>query len=87
MAWPFLTSGEDHGTVSYLADCALQAGLKTTVLAMQDIGRDLKGQFVDKDDRPIELMFKLYPWEWMLRDSFGPSLPGASTRWVEPPWK
>lgn len=81
------TSEEDHGTVSYLADCAVQAGLKTTMLAMQDIGRDAKGQFVDKGDRPIELMFKLYPWEWMLRESFGSSLPGASTRWVEPPWK
>ncbi|MET0446267.1 MAG: glutathionylspermidine synthase family protein, partial [Pseudorhodoplanes sp.] len=78
---------EDRGTVSYLQDCAVQAGLKTTVLAMKDIGRDGKGQFVDKDDRPIELMFKLYPWEWMLRETFGESLPGAATRWVEPPWK
>ncbi|MET0276964.1 MAG: glutathionylspermidine synthase family protein [Pseudorhodoplanes sp.] len=78
---------EDRGTVSYLQDCAAQAGLKTIMLAMEDIGRDAKGQFVDKDNRPIELMFKLYPWEWMLREKFGESLPGAATRWVEPPWK
>ncbi len=82
-----LDSEEDRGTVSYLQDCAIQAGLKTTMLAVADIGRSAKGQFVDRDDRLIELMFKLYPWEWMLREKFGQSLPGASTRWVEPPWK
>jgi glutathionylspermidine synthase len=32
-------------------------------------------------------MFKLYPWEWMMRDAFGASLPGAPTQFVEPPWK
>ena len=32
-------------------------------------------------------MFKLYPWEWMMRETFGTSLPGAPTQWVEPPWK
>jgi glutathionylspermidine synthase len=32
-------------------------------------------------------MFKLYPWEWMMREQFGSSLPGAPTQWVEPPWK
>ena len=30
---------------------------------------------------------KLYPWEWMFREQFGASLAGASTRWIEPPWK
>ena len=32
-------------------------------------------------------MFKLYPWEWMMREAFGTSLPGAPVQWVEPPWK
>ena len=32
-------------------------------------------------------MFKLYPWEWMMREAFGASLPGAPTQFVEPPWK
>ena len=54
---------------------------------MDEIGRDGEGQFVDREDRPIELMFKLYPWEWMLREEFGASLPGAATQLVEPPWK
>jgi glutathionylspermidine synthase len=78
---------EDGGTVAYLDDCARQAGLSTTILAMEQIGRTSQGQFVDLDEKPIELMFKLYPWEWMMREQFGASLPGAATQFVEPPWK
>jgi glutathionylspermidine synthase len=78
---------EDGGTIAYLDDCARQAGLSATILAIDDVGRTAKGQFVDDDDKPIELMFKLYPWEWMMREAFGASLPGASTQFIEPPWK
>jgi glutathionylspermidine synthase len=80
-------SAEDLGTLAYLEDTARQAGLTTTILAIGDMGRTPKGQFVDRDDRPIEIAFKLYPWEWMFREEFGASLAGASTRWIEPPWK
>jgi glutathionylspermidine synthase len=82
-----IDNAEDAGTIRYLEECAQQAGLATTVLAMADIGRMPDGRFVDRDDGPIELMFKLYPWEWMFGETFGASLPGASTRFVEPPWK
>lgn len=78
---------EDAGTVAYLEDCAQQAGLQTQLILVDDIGKDGRGQFVDTEDRPIELLFKLYPWEWMMREAFGASLPGASTQFVEPPWK
>jgi glutathionylspermidine synthase len=80
-------SAEDAGTIAYMADCARQAGLATTVLDMASIGRLKSGVFVDLENRPIELMFKLYPWEWMMREEFGTGLAGASTQWVEPPWK
>jgi glutathionylspermidine synthase len=80
-------NAEDLGTVSYIRDCAHQAGLETAVLAMADIGKTPNGGFVDRRGKPIELAFKLYPWEWMLREAFGNSLPDASTQWVEPPWK
>ena len=80
-------SAEDVGTISYLQDTAAQAGLPTEIIAMTQIGRAPHGGFVDAKDRPIELMFKLYPWEWMMREAFGPSLPGAATQFVEPPWK
>lgn len=83
----FTASAEDAGTLAYLEDTARQAGLTTTVLSMDAIGRRPDGVFVDGEDRDIVLAFKLYPWEWMFRENFGTSLPGASTRWIEPPWK
>jgi glutathionylspermidine synthase len=78
---------EDGGTIQYLEDTARQAGLTTTVLATESIGRNPRGGFVDLQDKPIELMFKLYPWEWMFREQFGTYLAGSPTRWLEPPWK
>jgi glutathionylspermidine synthase len=80
-------SAEDAGTLAYLEDTARQAGLKTTLLDLEAIGWRDDGGFVDADDRAIELMFKLYPWEWMFQDAFGAQLNRASTRWIEPPWK
>ena len=82
-----MDSPEDAGTAAYLEDCAHQAGLTTTVLPIEDIGKNSAGQFIDDDGRSIELLFKLYPWEWMLREAFGASLPGSATQFVEPPWK
>jgi len=80
-------SAEDEGTIRYIEDTARQAGLTTTVLAMDGIGRMPDGRFVDLDNKPITLLFKLYPWEWMFREEFGKYLAGASTRFIEPPWK
>src|SRR4029079_5757056 len=52
---------EDAGTLGYLEDTARQAGLPTTLIDIEDIGfRGDDGRFVDLDDRPIELSFKLY---------------------------
>jgi glutathionylspermidine synthase len=77
---------EDAGTLAYLEDTASQAGLKTTLIDIEDIGLRAD-HFVDLDDREIELAFKLYPWEWMFHDAFGAQLAKAPTRWIEPPWK
>jgi glutathionylspermidine synthase len=82
-----LDDPEDGGTVAYLEDTARQAGLETTRLPMEGIGRTPRGGFIDQNDRPIELIFKLYPWEWMFREQFGSYLAGSPTRWIEPPWK
>ena len=82
-----LDAPEDHGTLAYLEDTARQAGLDTKMLEITAVGRSPRGLFVDLEDQPIELLFKLYPWEWMMREKFGASLPGAPTQFVEPPWK
>jgi len=78
---------EDAGTLAYLEDTASQAGLATTLIDIEEIGLRDDGQFVDLDNRTIELAFKLYPWEWMFHDAFGANLAKAATRWIEPPWK
>ncbi|WP_375462419.1 glutathionylspermidine synthase family protein [uncultured Methylobacterium sp.] len=78
---------EDRGTVAYLEDCARQAGLSTRFLDLSDIGLSADGGFVDRLGAPIATLFKLYPWEWAFRDSFGAALAGTRTRFLEPPWK
>jgi glutathionylspermidine synthase len=79
---------EDLMTVTYLRDTAIQAGLKAEFLAVKNIGWHAgRRTFTDLRERPIETLFKLYPWEWMLREPFGRNLPVAATRWLEAPWK
>ncbi len=79
---------EDYMTVNYLRDTAIQAGLETEYLAVEEISwRPSHRQFVDAEGEPIRTIFKLYPWEWMLREEFGAYLPVSRTRWFEPPWK
>ncbi|UWR64687.1 glutathionylspermidine synthase family protein [Phaeobacter inhibens] len=78
---------EDRATVSYLEDCARQAGLIPEFVAIQDIGLDSQGRFADSKDTVIDAIFKLYPWEDMFREDYGSALPAAATRWIEPPWK
>jgi glutathionylspermidine synthase len=83
-----LDTPEDYITAEYMRDTAIQAGAKTEFIDMGDIGWDRPRRvFVDNTGFPIHRCFKLYPWEWMLREEFGPNLKVASTRWVEPAWK
>jgi glutathionylspermidine synthase len=77
---------EDNGTVEYLRDTAVQAGLETERLAIEDIGWD--GQnFLDLEDRPVSALFKLYPWEWLVHEEFGAHLLSGATKVIEPAWK
>lgn len=77
---------EDRGNVDYLRDTALQAGIDAPFLFIDEIGWD-GGGFVDLENRPIEAIFKLYPWEFLLRDQFGRHVAQAATRWIEPAWR
>ncbi|HTJ29030.1 MAG TPA: glutathionylspermidine synthase family protein [Acidobacteriaceae bacterium] len=90
---------EDAMTVAYLADTAQQAGIDTKTLAMRQIGWDSdRTLFVDMRNRPIETVFKLYPWEWLLKDRFGEHALATmnaesqkpvkgKVQWIEPAWK
>lgn len=78
---------EDRGTVSYLQDCAKQAGLLTQFIYIDDIGADTNGQLCDLNGQPIRHLFKLYPWEWAFQEQFGALIPGCDTHFYEPAWK
>jgi len=79
---------EDYMTANYLRDVAIQAGFDTEYLDVEQIGWHASRRvFTDRRENPIRLCFKLYPWEWMQRDAFGPHLPAGGCRWFEPPWK
>ena len=81
-------SEEDCGNIDYLRDVATQAGVTTKFVAIDDIGWDgTSGRFVDTDDEAIAVLTKLYPWEWMAAEAFGPHLLEAPMRVVEPAWK
>lgn len=77
---------EDGITVTYLQDTAQQAGLQTSCFPIAEVGWNGR-TFVGPDDRALEAVFKLYPWEWMVREKFGRHVATAPTIWLEPPWK
>ncbi|MFF2331001.1 MULTISPECIES: glutathionylspermidine synthase family protein [unclassified Streptomyces] len=88
--------GEDLMTVAYLRETAEQAGIDTEALSVEQIGWDrLTGRFVDERLRFIRSCFKLYPWEWLATDRFGPQVLDTldngggtgTTCWIEPAWK
>jgi glutathionylspermidine synthase len=77
---------EDATTIKYLLDTAQQAGLDGSLLPIGDIGWNGTA-FVDCAERPLGTVFKLYPWEWIVREEFGKFLNASDTMWIEPAWK
>lgn len=78
---------EDLVTTEYLRDCATQAGIETRLLDIREIGITEANQFVGLEDEDILHLFKLYPWEWLVNEEFGPYIMKSITRMIEPPWK
>lgn len=81
---------EDLTNTEYMRDCAIQAGIETKLVFIDDIGwdEDTK-QFLDLEDEPIKNIFKLYPWEWLAGEQFGANILGDTNKafWIEPSWK
>eukprot|EP01133_Synstelium_polycarpum_P002716 gene2716-3135_t len=80
---------EDLTTVEYLRDCAIQAGIETKLIFIDDIGWDQEEcEFIDLEDQEIKNIFKLYPWEWMVNEPFFDQLlANPQMYWIEPAWK
>jgi glutathionylspermidine synthase len=77
---------EDFGTTEYMRDTCQQAGIATKTIDIAEIGWNELG-FVDLDNAPIYVLFKLYPWEWLAREEFGRHLTEDLIALIEPAWK
>ena len=81
-------SEEDIGNLEYLRDTALQADIDARYIDITQIGwNSASNAFVDEQDKRIGVLFKLYPWEWLVRETFGQNLLKRSVKVVEPAWK
>lgn len=90
VSFAHVESLEDEMTVNTLRDAAHEAGIATQAMLMEDIGWDgSRNAFVDLEDEPITVLFKLYPWEFMAEEAFAVKAldPKCATAWIEPCWK
>lgn len=78
---------EDYGTVEALGWAARDAGLGAHYCDLDKIALSDDGQFLDDEDRRIAVLFKLYPWEDLLRDDYADHIAGSGCLFLEPAWK
>ena len=79
---------EDLTNLEYIRDCAIQAGIRTKLIFIDEIGWN-NVHFVDLEEEPITDIFKLYPWEWMVNELFAYNIKNDeyNANWIEPAWK
>ncbi|WP_444667414.1 glutathionylspermidine synthase family protein [Cereibacter changlensis] len=78
---------EDYATVEAMGWAARAAGMGAHYTDLDKIGVTKEGQFADAEDRVIGVLFKLYPWEDLLRDDFAKHLTTSGCLMLEPAWK
>ncbi len=85
-----LDNPEDWMTIAMLRDTAEEAGVPTAEIVIDAVGWDTaQCAFVDTNNNVIRSIFKLYPWEWLLKDQFGQHALDTykNVQWIEPLWK
>jgi glutathionylspermidine synthase len=96
-------TGEDAMNTTLLMDTCQQAGWSTKGLFMEEISLSRHdGRFYDHEGEHMDVVFKLYPWEYMVEQKFGEACfkdmerigecnaAGeyiGGTVWIEPPYK
>ncbi|MCA0996753.1 glutathionylspermidine synthase family protein [Alloyangia pacifica] len=80
-------NAEDYGTVETMGWAAREAELGAHYSDLEKLGVSTEGQFLDAEDRVIGTLFKLYPWEDLLRDDYAKHLRTAGCLMLEPAWK
>ncbi len=85
---PYPESLEDWRHSEYYADLAGQAGFKTEILDIKDIGwRKSSKKFVSKSGETIDTLLKIYPWELMVKDRYAQHILESGIQIIEPAWK
>lgn len=65
-------SGEDAMNTSLIMDTAQQAGWPTKIILIEQIAVSAEDRrFYTDEGEPIDVIFKLYPWEFMVNEPFG----------------
>lgn len=77
---------EDTTTTAYILSLAHEAGLNTVMMSVDDITLYDEGFFNLNGDH-LDVLFKLYPYEWMFNEEFGEAIPNCETTFIEPLWK
>lgn len=95
-AWSRLGSGRVHltcrnsapwllETINYMTNALARAGLDFKHIYVEEVRWNGR-YYLDKENEPIETLFKITPWEWMLEEVFDRLL-NSKTRVIEPAWK
>ena len=95
-------TGEDAMNVTLMLDTCRQAGWEVKTLFIEQIGLGKDGRFYDQHNEHIDVIFKLWPWEFLAKEQFGQSCFKdmeniglrnehdeyiGGTIWMEPPYK
>jgi glutathionylspermidine synthase len=80
-------NAEEYATVEAMGWAAREAGLGAHYFELEKMGLSEDGQFLDDQDRVIGTLFKLYPWEALLREDYAAHLAGSGAMFLEPAWK
>ena len=76
----------DLRDLRYLIACARHAGREAKEILLGDIQYDGSTSLLDADHQKIDILCKMYPWEWFLAEDEAVSLPVVDTLFVEPEW-
>ncbi len=78
---------EDYATVEAMGWAAREAGLGAHYCDLEKIALSDDGQFLDDENRVMGVLFKLYPWEDLLRDDYAEHIAASRCLFLEPAWK
>lgn len=78
---------EDLVNLEYIINCANHAGQTCHQIFMEDVLISEDEQLLSPDRNKIDVMFRYYPWEFMISEESGYLIPGMKTKFIEPEWK